>query len=216
MSDVRRLAGISGILFVVVTVVAFLMPGPPPKIDEANSEILKYLEDGRTAILVSQWLTFISAIPAALLFGYFVTLLRKAEGEPGALTVAALLLLAITAVIASIIAGVFAAAGYEAKHGLDEDGARLLWDVLAVGINGQMAAMGGFQLISGWIILSKGGLPTWSGWIGVVAGAIGIAGSAMMASDGALAPAGDFTVFPFLAFLIFSLALSILFLRSEK
>lgn len=216
MSDIRKLAGIAGIAFVVIAIVAFVLPGAPPKIEDPNSEILTYLEDNRAAILVAQWLTFVSVLPAVLFFGYLITRLRTAEGDPPARTIATLATVITVGVLADAVAALFATGAFEAKHGLGEENARLLWDVSALATNAQLSALGGFGLFSGWIIVAKGGLPRWSGWIGLAAGVLGLLGSACLAADGAFAPFAPLAVFPgFAGFLIYSLALSIAFLREK-
>ncbi len=76
--------------------------------------------------------------------------------------------------------------------------------------------LGAFGLISGWIVVAKGGFPKWVGWIGVVSGVVGLAASPMLAYEGAFTPTSGLSVLPFLALTIYVVAVSVMFLRSEK
>ena len=216
MSDIRRIAGIAGILFIVLTIASFLLPGAPPQMNDSNSEILKYLEDGRTSILVGQWLLFVGIVPGVIFYGYFVSQLREAEGAPGPLSIAALASILVALIMGEVVAAAFGGGAYGATHGLTEDSARLLWNLLAVGISAQVSALGAFGLTSGWVIVAKGGLPKWLGWIGVISGVIGVAASPMLAWDGAFTPTSGLSVLPFLALTIYVVAVSVMFLRSEQ
>ncbi len=66
MSDMRKFAGLAGIATVVVLVVSFLLPGEPLMIDDPDADILAFFVDNRGRILLAQWLTFVSVIPAIL------------------------------------------------------------------------------------------------------------------------------------------------------
>ncbi|MBI5949408.1 MAG: DUF4386 family protein [Chloroflexi bacterium] len=217
MNDIRRVAGVSGIIFVVVLVGCFLATGTPPAIDDPDSDILKYLEDKRTAILWSQWGTFVSLLPALPFFGYFITQLRKAEGENLTLTMASVVALAVALGLVDVVAMLFGGAGFYAKHGLDESQARLIWDIAALGLAAQISALGIFGVISGWCIVAKRAFAAWVGWLGIAAGVLGIAGAACLASDGAFAPTAPLAVLPGIGgFALYSLVLAVLFLRPAK
>jgi len=217
MSDMRRVAGVSGILFVAVALVCFFITGAPPAIDDPDSEILNWLADQRTLILISQWGTLLSLLPALPFFGYLITQLRKSEGSEATLTTAALLAVGLALALGDVVAVVFGAGGFYAKHGLTEANARLIWDISAIGIAAQLSAVGIFGILSGWLILAKGAFASWVGWLGVLAGVLGIAGSACLASDGAFAATAPLAVLPgFGGFMLYSLVIAVLFLRPES
>ena len=217
MNDIRRVAGVSGVVFVVVLLVCFLATGTPPAIDDPDSDILNFFEDHRSAIIWSQWGTFVSLLPALPFFGYFITQLRKSEGENLTLTMASLAALVVALGLVDVVAVLFGGGGFYAKHGLDESQARLVWDISALGFAAQLSAIGIFGVLSGWCIVAKGAFAAWVGWLWIIAGALGIAGSASLASDGAFSPAAPLAVLPGMGgFMVYSLVLAVLFLRPAK
>ena len=64
---VRRFGGVAGILFVILALVAFFLPGEPPKADDSASEITKYFTDKRDDILASDYVLGL-ALTSFLLF----------------------------------------------------------------------------------------------------------------------------------------------------
>jgi hypothetical protein len=71
----RRMAGIAGIIFVVIGVISVFLPGTPPKADEV-SKITSYFTDKRGSILAANYLTCV----AFVFFLLFVSALRTHLG----------------------------------------------------------------------------------------------------------------------------------------
>lgn len=103
---VRRLGALAGVIFVVLGVIAVLVPGAPPKADEI-SKITTFLTDKRGSILAANYLTSLGIV----FFLLFVGALRSYFGvadqgaiRPGSVMLAggavgASMLLASTAVL---------------------------------------------------------------------------------------------------------------------
>ena len=217
MNDMRKLAGIAGIVFIVILIATLILPGTPPAIDDSDSDLVNFFTDNRSGILLAQWLGFIATVPALFFFSYFLVVLRQSEGDQPVRTLTALIGIAATAGMAIVIAAILATGAFEAGHGLEEKMARIYYDLASIATNGQFAALGTYLLFSGWLIVSKRAFPVWCGWIGIVGGVLAVLSSACLASDGALAPAAPLAVFPAIAaFVVYTLALSVLMLRPAK
>lgn len=132
------------------------------------------------------------------------------------LTVASLISITAVAVVVIVVSAILAAGAFEASHGLDETSARLYFDLAAIAGNGQLITFGAFGLFSGWCIVARGAFPKWCGWLGILAGVLGVAGSAMLGSEGTFALVSPLVILPTLAFLVYTLALSVMTLRSPN
>ena len=211
MNDMRKLAGIAGIVFIAILIATLILPGTPPAIDDSDSDLVNFFTDNRSAILLAQWLGFIVTVPALFFFSYFLVVLRQSEGDQPVRTLTALIGIAATAGIAIVVAA------FEADHGLEEKMARIYYDLASIATNGQFVALGTYSLFSGWLIVSKRAFPVWCGWIGIGGGVLAVLSSACLAASGALAPAAPLAVFPAVAvFVVYTLALSVLMLRPAK
>ena len=217
MNDMRKLAGIAGIVFIAILIATLILPGTPPAIDDSDSDLVNFFTDNRSAILLAQWLGFIVTVPALFFFSYFLVVLRQSEGDQPVRTLTALIGIAATAGIAIVVAAILATGAFEADHGLEEKMARIYYDLASIATNGQFVALGTYSLFSGWLIVSKRAFPVWCGWIGIGGGVLAVLSSACLASSGALAPAAPLAVFPAVAvFVVYTLALSVLMLRPAK
>lgn len=104
---VRRVGGMAGILFVVLALVAFFLPGEPPKADDAPAEVTKYFIDKRDSILAADFLLGFAALEFLLFLGCLRVHFGAADRDglrPGSIALAggavgAALLIAGTAVL---------------------------------------------------------------------------------------------------------------------
>ena len=161
-----------GVLFVIVTIVAFGLGGEPPTADEGIGEVRSHYEDDSKVMLGAALLTL-----AALLFvffaGYLRKVLRAAEGEGGMLSPLILIGAGIFATGAAIDATIsFALADQADEIPADSVLAlQALWDndfmPLALGITV-------FTLSAGLLIVRHGGLPKWLGWVAILLAIIGM------------------------------------------
>src|SRR5919201_5463026 len=102
----RRIAGIVGIVFVIVAVVSLFLPGTPPKADEV-AKITSYFTDKRGDILASNYLVGLAFVFFLLFAGALRTYLgavdpsglRAGSGMLAGGVAAAVLIFAGTAVI---------------------------------------------------------------------------------------------------------------------
>src|SRR5215831_11036415 len=77
----RRLGGIAGLLFVVLTGAPLLIAPPPPPAGTAVADVVRFYTSNRDALLFSDWLAALRIVPSFVFFACVVTIVREAEGE---------------------------------------------------------------------------------------------------------------------------------------
>jgi len=215
MSDRHaRYAASTGIFFVVLVVIGFLVQPKPPSSDASAAEILEYVVDHRDALHVIQ-LIFGAAM---FLFIWFIgalrSLLAAAEGGQGRLATTAYGggLIAAAALIVSLALSATAALhpaenGPEVTHALADASAM----VLAVSAPAAVV----FFVANSLSILRSGYLPASLAWLGFAAALFNAFGLGNVFTDhGAFAADGILGfLIGFLLFLAWILAASILLVR---
>lgn len=215
MSDRHaRYAASTGIFFVVLVVIGFLVQPKPPSSDASAAEVLNYVVDHDNALHVVQ-LIFGAAM---FLFIWFIGALRStlgaAEGGQGRLATTAYGggLVASAALIVSLALGATAALhpaenGPEVTHALTDASAM----VLAVSAPAAVV----FFVANSISILRSGYLPASLAWLGLVTALFNALGLGNVFTDhGAFAADGVLGfLIGFLLFLAWVLAASILLVR---
>lgn len=198
----QKLAGASGILFIVLTLVGAFTVSPPPSADESPAKFLEYFADNRTALLVQMIIGFISVIPAVLFISGLWNLLRREEAEGGILATAAAIGFVLAGAVVLVATGWIGALGYLGDgNGLDESDARTLSLLGSVLCNSAIfVAFATFEGSSAIALLKGSALPKWLGWVGLVVGVLGLIGVFSIAKDGAFAPFGPASFVAFLSF----------------
>jgi hypothetical protein len=169
----KRLAPLSGILAVALFVVAFVIGGEPPNVDDPANEIVSfYSENDSDQIAASIVLAY-----GGLFFLFFATALRNAlrraeGGDAGASTLSfagAILLVAGFGLWAS-----FGFAIGDAADHVDQSALLALhalnFSFFFVNAIGLFA----FLLGSGIAIVKTGALPKWLGWVAIVLGIVAL------------------------------------------
>jgi hypothetical protein len=212
-----RYGAMTGIGFVVLVILGFIVTPQPPDADAAPAEVLGYVVDHANALHAVQ-LIFAAA---GFLYIWFIGTLRDALSrvEVGAGRHA----LANTAwgaglVFVAALMVSFALAATATLHPVanDPDLTRALWDasLLIPSVAAPAAAV--FFVANGLSILRSGVLPAWLGWLALVTAlfnALGIGG--VYTDHGAFAADGVLGFFiGFLLFLIWTLSASIVLVRS--
>lgn len=163
-------APLTGIAFVVVLALGFIIAGEPPDADEPARTIVQHYVDDKDSIMIGAALT----IPAAVLLVFFAMTLRRAlrAGTGAAESILPTAVLA-GAIVLATGAGIDATLSVALADRADDidpaavQALQALWDndfvPLAIG-----AAL--FFLGSGLAIVRYGVLPKWLGWIAVLFG----------------------------------------------
>ena len=213
----RRLDAATGIGFVVLALVALLLPGAPPKADDRESDVANYIVDKRGALLGAILLLGLASILFLWWLGAVRSYLRAAEGGEGRLSAAAfgggvagVVLLA--AGLCALNAGAFKVDDLQTEPNL----IRALFD-LSNALFG-MAGVG-FAVLFGAASCSaarSGALPAWLYWFGSVTAVVQLLGLiTLFAESGAFAAGGAIVFFgPILAF-IWVAATSVVIMRRD-
>ncbi|MDX6699512.1 MAG: hypothetical protein QOE65_2909 [Solirubrobacteraceae bacterium] len=98
----RRLGGLAGIMFVVIAIVAFVLPGTPPKADEV-AKISTFFADKHDQILASNYALGLAFMFFLIFAGALRTHLGAASGD--GLRPGAVLLGSAAAAVALVVAG---------------------------------------------------------------------------------------------------------------
>src|ERR671933_33872 len=85
----RKWDAATGIGFAVLGIVAFALPGSPPKADDPASEVGSFFADHRKEVLIGTFLLGVAAILFLWFAGTLRSYLRSGEGGEGRLSAAA-------------------------------------------------------------------------------------------------------------------------------
>lgn len=209
-----RYGAATGILFVILVIVAFLVQPKPPASDASPSEVLSYVVDHHNVLHAIQ-LIFAGAM---FLFIWFIGTLRSAlgaaEGGQGRLAVTA------------YGGGLVSAAGLIVSLALSATGAlhpaengpeltRALTDASAMVLAVSAPAVVVFFVANGLSILRSGYLPSWLGWLGFATALFNALGVGAVYTDhGVFAADGAFGfLIGFLLFLAWFLLASVMLVR---
>jgi hypothetical protein len=168
------LVPLTGVLFVALLILSFIVAGEPPDADEPVQDIVDYYVDDKDSIQASVLIGGLAAV-SLLFFGAYLRKLFSAAEPPGhgmlsPLVLAGTVIMAVGAGIDMTIS--FALA--EAAEDIDPvavQSLQALWDndfmPIAIGIVVLL-------LSSGLSIVRYGVLPKWLGWVAIVLGVIGL------------------------------------------
>jgi hypothetical protein len=171
-SNLERYAPLTGIIFVVLVVLAVIIGGETPDVDDSTVSVVKWWQDNDTSQIWANAIAGWSTIFLVWFGGSLRAALRRTEGEPGRLSVVSFggaLLMA-----AGLLA--FASFGFAAADVADDvpDVAPAVIQTLSV-LNSDffLLVAGGtglFMIATGVAVVRFGALPTWMGYVAVVIG----------------------------------------------
>jgi hypothetical protein len=164
---------LTGVAFIAVLIVGFLVAGEPPDANSPPREIIDHYVDNKDSVMAGTFLTIVAAALLIFFGGVLRSALRAAEGPGGVLSAVAFAGTIVMATGAAIDATIslaladraddIAPVGVQALQALwDND-----WPPIALG-----AAL--LLFAAGLSIARHGALPRWLGWVGVVLGIIGL------------------------------------------
>ena len=170
--NTRSVGPLTGILFVVLVIVAFLVSGETPATDDSPREIVDFYLDNDDSQAAASAVLALGCVALIFFLGTLRRSLRAAAGDDGGLSTVVLLGGVVLAVGASIFAGI----GFTLGDAADELPPSAILTLNA--LNSDMfftVAVGTavFNLALALAVLRHGGLPRPLGWVALV---IGIAG----------------------------------------
>jgi hypothetical protein len=170
--NTRSVGPLTGILFVILVIVAFLVSGETPATDDSPREIVDFYLDNDDSQAAASAVLALGCVALIFFLGTLRRSLRAAAGDDGGLSTVVLLGGVVIAVGASIFAGI----GFTLGDAADELPPSAILTLNA--LNSDMfftVAVGTavFNLALALAVLRHGGLPRPLGWVALV---IGIAG----------------------------------------
>jgi hypothetical protein len=174
-SSKEWLVPLTGIAFIVLLVVSFLVAGEPKDATHPPNEVAQWYIDNKDSAEIG---AFIGTVAAALLifFGaYLRKVLAAAEGEPSMLPILVVIGLSIVAVGGAIDNMLLFATAERA----DDIPATSIQTIQAIWDNDFLPLFLGvlvFNWAVGISVLRSGALPKWMGWAAIVFGVISLAG----------------------------------------
>jgi hypothetical protein len=212
----RRLAGISGIVFVVMVVINIILSGEPPALDDPTADVASYYQEDedslRVAAIFNQMAGVFVAIFAAGLLA-MIGLVERGTGRAWA--------------IVGLIGIVTAFAAFDASSAASQtllintdslaDGplTRGLFDLSTIPFVQASFNIGVFALGVGAGILTTRVLPAWLGWIALVAAAAGIVSGLSHGDRDSLSSLGMVGILAQGLILVFSIIAGVLMLRDR-
>jgi hypothetical protein len=173
MKRFEWLAPLTGVAFVAVLIIGFLVGGEPPDVKEPAQEIVDHYVDNKDSVKIGVGLELIAAALLLFFAGYLRKVLRAAPGEGGMLPAVALAGATVMAAGAALD-GTISFALAEAADDIEPASVQALqalwdndWPMLALG-----AAV--LLLASGLSIALYGSLPRWLGWVAILLGVVGM------------------------------------------
>ena len=211
----RKLDAVTGIAFVVLALIGFLVPGTPPKADDTIQKIQTFISDHHSDLLTSSLLLALAVVLLLWWLGALRSYLRSGEGGEGRLSAAAF--------GGGIVGGVFILAGAALQNGLafklGETGASP--DLVRAFFDASSAAFAmagfGFAVLFGAASCSgarSGALPSWAYWSAAVVAVIQLLGGlALVVKSGFLETGGAMAFIAPLVAMVWVVAASVVMIR---
>jgi hypothetical protein len=166
-SSAAALAPLTGVLFVVLTVVSFLVGGEPPDPDDRVGEIVEYWVDNDAANMVGAVIESLAAVSLLFFAASLRRVLRRDEEVAGVLSVAAL----AGGIVAAAGIGVDASIRFAAADLADEIDPGTIQTLNAMWSNfffPMVIGLATLILATGLSALRTRVIPVWLAWIGFV------------------------------------------------
>ena len=216
-TNTKRFAGMAGITFVVLYLVAFIafIPSGLPNSGDPASKVLAYAHVHRSALLTSAFLQSLAVIPWIAFVSGIVVMMRRSEGETGMWSMMAAIGGAIAAAMAMVACALGAMLVYRAAAG-DAGLARTLLDGNAI-----MFAMGGlpvavFIYAASQGLVRAGAVARWTAPLGMLVALIEIVGAATYArGDGFFSPQGTYSYIAAFALALWTIAAGVELMREH-
>jgi hypothetical protein len=203
-----RWAPFSGIAFIgVIVVTFFLPPKSPPTVADSAAEWASHLQDHRTALLISSYLTGIAMVFFLFFLGSLVSRLRGA-GEMRLATVA----LGGGLVTAGIWVGwmsLEASLTWDLVNDVQAGDVKVLLGTADFGFPIPLATLVGATSIAAW---RSRIWPTWLSLIGIFSALWIVVGGAALMRNGFFSPHGGYRLVGFLLFFVWMLLAAIFML----
>jgi len=202
-----KLAAAGGIIGVALFVIAIIILGTPPDINDNAATVANFFEDSRDQVL---WATFFQGL-GVLAFIWFIGALGAAMRDAGEGRLAAVMgiAFAITVSIGSVAALARASLAFSIAEAADPDISLAFYRMGGYLDTTSNLIAGGFYLAVAGAVARTGLVASWWGWLSGLVGLWSIVSSTAWARDGFWSPDGAGMI-SFIVFLAWALITSIL------
>jgi len=177
------LAPLTGVAFVVVGIISFLISGEPKSADEPVKEIVNFYVDKKDSVQISAIAGVVAGLFLIFFGAYLRKVLRAAGGEGETLSLVSFIGLVLVA-LGFAIDGTISFALAEAAEDIDPvavQSLQALWDNDFLPI---MLGVLAFLWATGISVIRSGALPKWLGWVMIPLGIVGVTPIGFVAAIG--------------------------------
>jgi hypothetical protein len=202
-----KLAAAGGIVGVALFIVAGILYGSPPGVDEDTQSVADFFADNRSQVLTAIFLQGLGVLAILWFVAALVTAMRDAgESRLAAAAFGSFLLALSVGSVAAITRATLA-------YSVADEGSDLVLPLyhLSVVFDVFVNILGaGLFLAVGGATLRTGLFARWWGWLSLLAGLLLIVGGTAWARDGFWSPTGGVSYVTFIVFIVWMLVTSIL------
>jgi hypothetical protein len=202
-----KLAAAGGIVGVALFIVAGILYGSPPGVDEDAQSVADFFADNRSQVLTAIFLQGLGVLAILWFVAALVTAMRDAGESRLAAAAFGSFLLAFS------IGGVAAISRATLAYSIADEGADLALPLyhLSVVFDVFVNILGaGLFLAVGGATLRTGLFARWWGWLSLLAGLLLVVGATAWARDGFWSPTGGVSYVTFIVFIVWMLVTSVL------
>ena len=177
------LAPLTGVAFVVVGIISFLISGEPKSADNPVQEIVDFYVDKKDSVQISAIAGVVAGLFLIFFGAYLRKVLRAAGGEGETLSLVSFIGLVLVA-LGFAIDGTILFALAEAAEDIDPvavQSLQALWDNDFLPI---MLGVLAFLWATGISVIRSGALPKWLGWVMILLGIVGVTPIGFVAAIG--------------------------------
>jgi hypothetical protein len=213
----RRVDAATGLVFAVLFLVAFLLPGAPPKADASTHTIINFFTGKRGSILAGNYILGVGSLFFVWFLGSLRSYLRAAEGGEGRLSSAAFGggLVGIAVTLAGV--AVFNGIAFKVAHQGDGTLIRGLFDADNALFTVAAFGFAAFFAATSCSAARSGAFAPWIYWSGSVIALIQlVSGVALFAGSGFFAVGGAFGLIGLLLALLWTAAVSVVMIQRRS
>jgi hypothetical protein len=178
------LVPLTGVGFVLLGIVSFIVGGEPKSADEPVGQIVKYYVDNKDSIQVAAFIGVAATLLLVFFGAYLRRVLREAAPEGEILSLVSFLGLVVVAISFAIDTTILIALSEAADdiNPVAVQSLQALWDNDFVPL---VLGVLMFLWATGLAVIRTGALPKWLGWVMIVLGVLGLTPIGFVAAIGA-------------------------------
>lgn len=164
------LLALTGVVFIVLLIVSFVVGGEPPDVDEGAAKIVEHYTDDKDSIMAGAFISAVAAIPLIFFANYLRTVFH---GTRAAATIL------VGAAIVAVAAGIDATLTFAMAETADDIEPASVQTLQALWENDFLPFMIGLSVFLasvGVSIVRTAVLPNWLGWITLAFAVVSVAG----------------------------------------